>query len=205
MSILLIDDKEWLENEYINLRKSSIQIAKEQNVSSPTILQRLKKFGIKIRTLSEARRGKESWNKGKKLSEEHKRKLSEAKIGKYIGEKHPNWKGDNIKYGQLHARIRKSKEKLKHCEKCGREKKLQLSFNHSLGNYTFNTEDYEWLCSECHMGKDGTNIGFSSMRGSFKKGNIPWNKGRTDVYSKGSLKAMSESHRGRKQSMEKVV
>ena len=33
-----------------------------------------------------------------KFSEEHKRKLSEAKKGKYTREKHPNWKGGKYKH-----------------------------------------------------------------------------------------------------------
>lgn len=39
--------------------------------------------------ISEAKRGKESWNKGKSFSEESRRKMSEARKGKYIGENNP--------------------------------------------------------------------------------------------------------------------
>lgn len=38
-------------------------------------------------------KGKKIWCTGKKLTMEHRKKLSQAKIGKYIGFKHPNWKG----------------------------------------------------------------------------------------------------------------
>ena len=44
------------------------------------------------------------WNKGKKLSLEHRKKLSISHKGKYGGEKHPNWK-----------RIKKN------CLTCGKE------------------------------------------------------------------------------------
>ena len=40
-----------------------------------------------------ASRELEVWCKGKKLSAEHRKKLSEAKKGVYIGFLHPNWEG----------------------------------------------------------------------------------------------------------------
>ena len=51
--------------------------------------------------LSENKRGKkihwEVWNKGKKLSEEIRRKLSEAMKGRFKGKKSPHWKGELCK------------------------------------------------------------------------------------------------------------
>jgi len=186
-----INDKNWLENQYINLKKSSIQIAKEQNVSKPTILRRLEKYNIPKRTLSEARLKKEPWNKGKKVPQ-------------ISGKKHWNWKGNDVKYAQLHAKIRKNKPKSLQCEKCGKEGKLQLSFDHSLGEHTRNPEDYEWLCSKCHMRRDGIDIAFIEGGKStrFKKGHIPWSKGKTNVYSEEMLKVMSEVQKGKKYSKE---
>lgn len=50
--------KKFLLKEYIKNKKSSIQIAKEIKCSPPTILNHLKRFNIKIRTISESRKGK---------------------------------------------------------------------------------------------------------------------------------------------------
>jgi hypothetical protein len=47
--------KDFLEEEYINKAKSSIDIAKELNCSKPTIFKYLKKNNICIRTISESR------------------------------------------------------------------------------------------------------------------------------------------------------
>src|SRR3990167_1748556 len=43
-----------------------------------------------------------SFWKGKKLSEEHRKKLSLAKLGKYNGEKNPQWKGGKVKAQERH-------------------------------------------------------------------------------------------------------
>jgi len=74
----LYKDRDWLEDQYINMRKSAPQIAKENDRGRSTIYSWLKKFNIKIRSKSDAL-------KGRKLSDEHKRKVSESKKGKYIG------------------------------------------------------------------------------------------------------------------------
>ena len=50
--------KEWLINEYITLCKSSSDIAKEQGCLDTNIQYFLKKFGIKTRSISEARKEK---------------------------------------------------------------------------------------------------------------------------------------------------
>jgi len=47
-------NKEWLEYQYIDLKKSSVKIAEENDSSYDTILRWLRKHGIKIRTASEA-------------------------------------------------------------------------------------------------------------------------------------------------------
>jgi len=43
--------------------------------------------------VSEAKKGVVPWNKGKKMSSELRKKLSESHKGKFLGKKHPNWKG----------------------------------------------------------------------------------------------------------------
>ena len=133
-------NKEWLKNQYITLKKSTVQIAKELNVDSTTINNWLKKFSIKIRTSSEARKGKN------------------------IGEKNPKWKGDlakeKSKCKRIHNRVRRFKPKPECCEVCGKKtSRLELSFNlfHKYDNpiyYTENPDDYTYRCNSCHQKYD---------------------------------------------------
>lgn len=54
----LFRDKEWLSNEYVELARSSYDIAKQFNVTDSAILFWLKKHGIKTRSMSEIREKK---------------------------------------------------------------------------------------------------------------------------------------------------
>lgn len=68
--------KQLLINKYLKNRNSSLQISKKLKCAKPTILSYLKKYNIKIRTVSEAKKGKHcspktefkkgqgAWNKG---------------------------------------------------------------------------------------------------------------------------------------------
>ena len=58
-------DKELLYKEYIINKKSSITIAKENNVCHVTVLRYLHKYNIPLRTASEAMRGNKNRNKNK--------------------------------------------------------------------------------------------------------------------------------------------
>ena len=109
---------------YITLKKSSHQMAKECEVCNVTILNWLRKFNIRARTISEA----------------------------LIGEKAPKWKGNDVKnlsYNAIHKRIEKIKPKPKDgkCEICHEVidkygyTKLCLS-NIKDQNYTLNPDDY---------------------------------------------------------------
>jgi len=99
-------DKNWLYKKYWGAKLPSIKIAKLCKTSHTTILNWLKKFNIRRRTISEtrigkhhskgtkqkmseAKKGEKGYNWGKHLSEKTKQKLSEARKG----EKHYNWKG----------------------------------------------------------------------------------------------------------------
>ena len=97
--------------------------------------------------------GKNNIMYGKKHSKKSIEKMHKIKLK----EKNPNWnntKKDTITISTYHRYIEKRKLKPKKCEKCNQEKKLELSFNHSLEKYTRNINDYEWLCKSCHMKKD---------------------------------------------------
>lgn len=76
-------------------------------------------------------------------------------ISKNKGNRNGNWKGNNAKKIAIHIFIAKRKSKTNKCERCNKENcRLELSFNHSLGNYTRNPNDYEYLCCKCHKHRD---------------------------------------------------
>ncbi len=75
-------NKEWLYNQYINLKKSAEEIAIDQNCKKNNIYYFLQKFDIKTRTIKEIRHGKYWGLSGSK----------NAMYGK-TGKSNTNWKG----------------------------------------------------------------------------------------------------------------
>ena len=75
-------ERTWLEKEYVNMGRSSSDIAKEFGLHDTAILYWLKKHNIKTRSISEARKLK-YWG------------LSGSKNGMYgrIGRANPRWNG----------------------------------------------------------------------------------------------------------------
>jgi predicted transcriptional regulator len=133
--------KEVLEDLYINQKLSSREIAKKLGVSQPTVRSRMKEFGIKSRSISEACKGEKSHNYGKHLPEEVKKKISEAQkgeksinYGKHHTEEHRRKIGEALK-GEKHPMYGKRGEK-NHLWKGGiklvrarnRSKRRQLGF-----------------------------------------------------------------------------
>jgi len=117
---------------YVLLEMTSPEIGKECGVHLTTILNWLKKFNIRIRTISEVT----------------------------TGDKHPRWKGDDIKdINIIHKRVRDIKPKPKDgkCEFCNKVKckygKTKLVLSNIKGhNYTLNPDDYQWVHHSCHLG-----------------------------------------------------
>jgi len=104
-------------------------------------------------------------HKGKKLSEEHKRKIVAKLIGRPVseetrkkigdanrGEKCGNWKGDAVKYRALHSRIIREWGKANICSNC--ESTKNVEWHNISGKYKLDREDWEKLCRKCHMDKD---------------------------------------------------
>jgi hypothetical protein len=83
-----LKDAVWLRHQYEVLGKSSILIADEIGASGGVVATWLRQHGIKARP-----RGQ---NKGRKFGDEFRKKLSEAKKGKYTGKANPNWRGAKV-------------------------------------------------------------------------------------------------------------
>lgn len=82
-------NKKWLYQKYWIEELSTNQIGVICEVCHRTIQYWMKKLGIKIRTISEANKGRTAWNKDKKWSKKMKRKFSEVHIGLQAGKNHP--------------------------------------------------------------------------------------------------------------------
>lgn len=142
----LYKNKEWLKEQYINLGLSTISIAEKCNIKSPTTIHNwLTKFEIPIRNFTEmnlnrVKNGFITWNKGLK--------------GFLDGKNHYYWKGDEAGQKAIHIWLKQHFPKPNKCNRCNKEKTLELSFNHLLKEYTRNIEDYEWLCQRCHRNRD---------------------------------------------------
>lgn len=128
--------KSFLEQEYIINKKSVNIISKEQNMDKKTIFRYLKKYNIKTRSSSEAK-------KGYKYSLEHREKQSKAmkeayskhgiececlmcsaKRGKYVANNNPNWQGGIGKLPYAFEFTVELKEKIRkrdnyQCQNCG--------------------------------------------------------------------------------------
>lgn len=80
---ILYRNRIWLEGEYLGLRKSGNQIAKECCVGGVAIRDWLRKFNIPIRDRSQSHKGIPSWSVGlTKETDERLRKTSEALKGR---------------------------------------------------------------------------------------------------------------------------
>ena len=105
-------------------------------------------------------------HKGKKFSIETRKKMSLTHKKEYMtnpihkknllnfGKKHGMWKGDEVKYGALHAWIRRYKPKPEVCEICNQKEPKEVA--NISGKYRRDFNDFQWLCIKCHKIKDGT-------------------------------------------------
>ncbi len=84
-----------------------------------------------------------------KITTEQRAKLSLTKLGK----NNPMWKGDDIGYQGIHARVKLYKIKPLRCEDCNEIKPLDLA--NISQEYKLDLDDWEWICRKCHMIKDG--------------------------------------------------
>ena len=99
----LLDNPEWLYEEYVVKRRSATEIAQEVQHSMRVVQNALKSFGI------------------------HVRGDSEAKIGVMVGAKHPNWQNGKTslyalcrEYFNIHLSPLAAKRDQYICQKCGK-------------------------------------------------------------------------------------
>lgn len=105
-------------------------------------------------------KGYGKWMKGKHLSEETKRKISEhnAWRGKVTpnsfkdGELHPKWKGDAVGYQALHSWVYRKMGRPRTCEKCSRKNLTSrfIGWANKSGEYKREVGDWIRLCTKCH-------------------------------------------------------
>lgn len=118
---------------------------------------------------------------GKKLTKEHRKKLSEAKRG-YVPEhlhtpemkakaaskrvipkpryqnEHHAWKGDNAGYVAIHQEIRRIKGTPSVCEFCGTRAAKKYEWANVDHLYSRDPDDYIRLCTKCHRNYDMGNL-----------------------------------------------
>lgn len=86
---------------------------------------------------------------GHETSDATREKMRIAKKGKFVNEKNPNWRGDDVSYEQLHLWIKDHKPKPLLCELCGEKKKLELA--NISGEYKRDVKDFLWVCRSCNQ------------------------------------------------------
>lgn len=143
-------NKEWLYNEYINKKRSSSEIAKDEGITDGGILFWLKKHGIKTRSTSEVRRIKFWGQPGEKNPMFGKR-------GPEVG----NWQGGRTPERQAfyssqeYIIASKTVWKRDHgiCQRCGAYN-IKMDIHHIISfsekKYRADITNLVVLCRQCH-------------------------------------------------------
>jgi transposase-like protein len=147
-------DRETLEREYYENRKSQREIAEQYGVTQTKVARWMKNYGLKSRPPTE---NKMPTAKGSHLDEEHKKAISEAMTdnpknymqGRVL-EDHPNWKGGVRAYRRM-----KLADVPLVCADCGAgeivKARSNLYVHHIDGDRSNNRIDnLVVLCCSCH-------------------------------------------------------
>lgn len=148
----VLRDKSWLEKQYKT--KSTLEIADEIGCSCHIVYDWLVKHKIKI--------AKDKHRTGKKFSEEARKRLSEAKKGKYTGADHWNWKPNKENSYQSERTSYKAKQWSKDvrerdnhtCVKCENKERLHAHHVKSFKEYPelrYDLNNGITLCVSCHQ------------------------------------------------------
>lgn len=149
--------------------KSLREIADQFRVGQTVVFKRIQEFGIKLRDEDAVKHRRQ---KGKTFTEAHRKALSIAKRGKWVGPANPNWKGGaaaaNLKargtgeYKQWkNAVLQRAGYKCQSCgvaqhsmcECCGTEIQLHVHHVKSFADnpaLRFDETNGEVLCPKCH-------------------------------------------------------
>lgn len=137
-----------------------------------------------------AKLGKPSPRKGKKHTEEAKRKMRESSKGqvawnkgrtdlpspsqetiqkrrlKMLGEKNPSWVADKIGYGGVHDWIAKKYGVADRCEnkRCSK-KSITFEWANISGKYKRDRKDFMKLCRSCHRKFDKGSLSLAVIKG----------------------------------------
>ena len=160
-------DKKELEGLYQEM--SGRKIAEHYGVGETVVWKRLKEHGIALYGFENGGHRKKT---GREFSREHREALSKAKIGKWTGDKNPNWNGGSheknmavrrsgaYRQWKLAARERANNK----CERCGVEQgsvcdccgtQISLHVHHiksfaKFPDLRFDRRNSEVLCPMCH-------------------------------------------------------
>lgn len=95
--------------------------------------------------------GKSIWN-GRRHTEESKKKMSEARIGRFGMENHPAWAGNKVKYRALHTWVEKMLGKPDKCEDCGKKNLSGRAIHWANKSRLYQRVTTDWirLCVKCH-------------------------------------------------------
>ena len=154
------------------------------------------------RKLSEAGKGHIPWNKGIPHSEKHKQKLREARrklllnpeFLRKLSESHKGQRAWNKGISPSKGTIEKQKATYKQTLSLHPEIRIKMSLA-KKGKPSWNKgipmrEETRKKLREVRKGKQ------YSPKTEFKKGHIPWHKGKKGIYSQEQLKRMSEARKG---------
>ena len=92
-------------------------------------------------------------NEDRRIKETTKQKLS-LLASLRTEEKNTNWKGDKVKYGGLHAWVRKHLGTPNKCEHCGTTMAKVFDWANISRNYLRIITDWLRLCRSCHRKYD---------------------------------------------------
>ncbi|MFA5261424.1 MAG: hypothetical protein WC450_09370 [Candidatus Omnitrophota bacterium] len=125
-----IPKKDELIKFYEKEKKSTWEIARVYNVSQMQIRRWLIRMEIRPRSYAEA----------SKIT----------RNGFKEGNKHPNWKGNNVSYQALHTWVTRHKGSPQRCEDCGTTEPRKYEWANISGKYKRDLNDWKRLCTKCH-------------------------------------------------------
>ena len=164
-------ERNWLYNQYHNLQKTSLEIAKEIGCCQRTILNHMEKFEIKRRTKIILNKKEletlysnnnltvqeiaEHFNVSRWTIQRRAREYGLLMRARSFSPKEGNyrWKGDETKYKGIHKWLRENYKPPEKCQFC-QKLSTNLELASKTGIHRRDIDNYYWLCHKCHMNFD---------------------------------------------------